>query len=546
MHGRETGLPRRLGLDVASICAGMLATSGLLAIDLARRRGATMRHLETSVLEAALVMMSHYIAQASSPEGRAQFAAGTSRVPSGPPFPTADKRWVEIETFDAWAWKRFWLELGVAEPLLGPAWRSFCHRYSTAVCWLPSEFRAATAMRTLGELTALAVDCDLAVSSVRGYTDVLDDTALMLIDAQAPDTDSARLSGASDVGAGRVAQSPAAGEMAQLPLEGVTVVEVSSRIQGPLAGQLLRMLGADVTRVEPPGGDFARSAPPLSHGTGAVFLSLNRGKRAVELDLSKPEGRASLYALAADADVFLQNWRPGKAAEWQADWSDLARVNPSLVYCHASAWGSLSDRCPTLGLDYLVQAYTAVGEGLTPLDEAPVPSRVLLADVTGALEAVEGALRGLRERQRRGHGCRVTTSMLAGSMALQAAVLGALRDGREDRRRGGRPVWSALDHPLQTSDGHVVMSVAPRALPAPFHALSRSPGPSQRSWERDVCDWISCQPPDELVAHLRASGIPAARVATDLAQLPLSAAAGPCIEHVGGTFSAARPWRFNT
>src|SRR5206468_884055 len=98
---------------------------------------------------------------------------------------------------------------------------------------------------------------------------------------------------------------PAGGADSPLPLTGIRVVEATSRIQGPFAGMLLRMLGADVVRIQPPEGDYGRAA-----------RCLHRGKDAVRLDLGTAAGRADLVDLVAGAEVFLHNWRPGKAAEW--------------------------------------------------------------------------------------------------------------------------------------------------------------------------------------------------------------------------------------
>ncbi|MDP8970682.1 MAG: CoA transferase [Actinomycetota bacterium] len=212
-------------------------------------------------------------------------------------------------------------------------------------------------------------------------------------------------------------------------------------------------------RVEPPGGDLVRTVPPLLGDTGSFFLCFNRGKDPVELDLARPQGRAALVELLAGADVFLHNWRPGKAAEWGLEADDLAAANPGLVYAQASGWGAVPTVAGLLGTDFLVQAYAGVGAGINPQGQPPLPSRALLTDCMGALVTCEAILAGLYLRERTGRGQRVDASLLAGAMTLQAHVLEALAAGREKGRRAGRPVWTLLDHPLQTADGVLVVSV---------------------------------------------------------------------------------------
>jgi len=107
----------------------------------------------------------------------------------------------------------------------------------------------------------------------------------------------------------------------ELSLSGIVVLESCRRVQGPLAGHLLRMLGATVVRIEPPGGDPLRWVPPMAGDTSARFLALNRGKPAVEIDLRT--GRDEVLDLAAAADVFVHNWAPGKAARWGLEAGDF-------------------------------------------------------------------------------------------------------------------------------------------------------------------------------------------------------------------------------
>lgn len=546
IHGREVGVPRRLGLEMASVAAGLIAAQGLLAAEVGRLRDMPIVEVSTSVLEAGLTLMPHYIAQATCGQNATWRAARSGRVGGGPPFPTSDGRWVEIETLDPSAWKRFWLGLGVPGPLLGPGWRSFSHRYSTAVCDLPRDFRAATAVRTLADIASLARESRVAMSPVRSYGDVLDDDEILAAiqgPQGGPETAKTFDYRWTVRGSDTVTRRPrrSGGE---LPLARLMVVEATRRIQGPLAGQLLRLLGANVVRVEPVGGDFARGAPPLAAGTGSVFLALNRGKTPVELDLSRHPGRAQLRELLATADVFVHNWRPEKAAAWDAEFDQLAAVNPSLIVCHASAWGERAERCPQLGLDYLVQAYAGVGDGMNPVGENPFPSRTLVADVLGAFMAVEAVLKALCQREFTQRGARVTSSMLEGVMALQAHVLDAFQQDRECGRRRGRPVWGPLDVPLRAVDGYVVMSASDHRTRSRATERCSLPNTSEMKPQDSLLHWISRQPADAVAKRLVANGIPAAPVCTDLGALPSAELTVPFLQEIGGAFAPATPWSF--
>lgn len=536
VHGRDAGGPRRLGLEVASVAAGVLAGHSILAALVGRSRGVPVARIESSVLQAALLLVSHRVAAATA--GSEWVPAPPAAAP-GPPFASAEGDLFELETLDPSAWRAFWERLGVTDDL-GWAWRLFRPRYFRGTCTLPPALHQATRARPLAEIVAVAEACGVSLSRVRCYEEVLESPGRWEGHPLVQPLDGA--SGAAGA-AGQTAPPPGS-----LPLAGVRVVEATSRLQGPLAGLLLQMLGAQVIKVEPPGGDPSRSVPPLVGEDGSFYLSFNRAKQPVELDLGAAQGRGELAQLAAGADVFLHNWRPGKAGEWGLAARDLAAANPRLIYAQASGWGDRPGLAHLVGTDYLVQAYAGIGAGIHPDGRPPLPSRALLTDYMGALSTCEAVLWGLFLRERTGRGQQVDASLLAGAMALQAHVLEDLAAGRERGRRRGRPLWSLLDHPLETADGVLVVAVEDDdALQRLCRACDVDPHqPVPEAARALVAQRIARGTTADWEARLGEAGLSCAAACTDLAALPADDRLAGCFEPLPGTaWVPAAPWRLS-
>jgi crotonobetainyl-CoA:carnitine CoA-transferase CaiB-like acyl-CoA transferase len=535
VHGRDVGVPRRLGLEVASAAAGIVAAQGVLAALIGRTRGFPVARVESSVLQAALLLLAHHHVIATCSD---RFPFDPGDAGPGPPFCTADGHWVELEVLSGADWAALWSRLGVDGGTAKSAWLPFVYRYLAGSCRLPAALHAATRRSTLEALRQIAVECGAAVCRVRSYPEVLDEPGW---DCSGPPwviSPGPRGPDPEPVGHGPAAE----------PLTGLRVVEVTSRLQGPLAGLLLHQLGADVIKVEPPGGDFGRLSPPRAGSVGAAYLAYNRGKQVVEIDYKHPEGLDRLAGLVAEADVFLHNWRSGRAEQLGLDYGAVSRRNRRLVYAHASGWGHpLAGPSPIAG-DYLVQAHAACGEGLNPAGEPPFPSRLTLLDVTGGLLACEGILAGLYHRERTGCGCRVTTSLLAGALALQGHVLRAMASRREVGRYRGRALWRPTDRPLQTADGYLVACVEDSAAAARLmEVCGLTPGAGNGTAHELVAERLRRCRAVEWERQLLRVGIPAAVARTDLADLARDPRTAPALEALpAGCRAPAAPWRFVT
>jgi crotonobetainyl-CoA:carnitine CoA-transferase CaiB-like acyl-CoA transferase len=219
----------------------------------------------------------------------------------------------------------------------------------------------------------------------------------------------------------------------RLPLAGIRVADFSRVLAGPLATMLLADLGADVIKVErPDGGDDTRAwGPPFLGGDAAYFLSLNRNKRSVALDLQAPEGVAAARRLALSADVVVENFRPGLMARFGLDHGSLAAERPDLVTCSLVAFDEEGGSASRPGYDIIVQALSGLMSFTGQPGGEPTKVGVALLDVICGLYAANGILAALLERSRTGRGRRVVVSLYGSSLAAmvnQAAnyLLGGL------------------------------------------------------------------------------------------------------------------------
>ncbi|MDH5791187.1 MAG: CoA transferase, partial [Candidatus Bathyarchaeota archaeon] len=140
------------------------------------------------------------------------------------------------------------------------------------------------------------------------------------------------------------------------PLKGIRVLDLTRVLAGPFCSQTLSDLGAEVIKVEMPGtGDDTRSYPPFVGGQSSYFMSLNRGKKSVTLDLKTQEAREAIYRIAEKCDVFLENFRPGVTARLGVDYETLRKINPGLVYCSISSFGQTGPYAQWPGYDLIIQ-----------------------------------------------------------------------------------------------------------------------------------------------------------------------------------------------
>ncbi|MFE5504702.1 CoA transferase [Amycolatopsis japonica] len=463
VHGRSEARPRPLGVDYVSILTGIATVQGMLAATLAQLRGNPVSRIELDADGVALLAVGQYIAAATADED----PEGYEDLPSTarPPFVSADGIAFEVESFSGEAWQAFWASLGTPQRAIARGWRPFLLRYERASAVLPRELHEAAESTSFEEIRAIAATTGMHVCPVRTVAERRADP-----DAGLPPW---------TLRAGRAAP-PGSDADAGLPLAGLHVVESTRRVQGPLATRLLSMLGATVTRIEPPGGDPLRGMPPMAGDCSAKFRVLNDGKRIAEIDFKAAAGRDEVMDLIRDADVFLHNWAPGKDVELGLDATAMHAVNPGLVYAAACGWGDALGKRPPAGTDYMVQAYSGVADALTPAGEPPRPTLMIMVDIAGGFVSAEGILAALVARQRTGRGGSVTTSLLAAADALLREPSPAAVDG----------VFAAADGLLAIVTEDVEALCAKLDIPVPPReelpdAITKALG------TRPVADWES-------------------------------------------------------
>ena len=260
------------------------------------------------------------------------------------------------------------------------------------------------------------------------------------------------------------------------PLAGITVIEVGQALAGPLAGVILADMGADVIKVEKPdGGDDARLwGPPFVDGDSVSFHSNNRGKRSVTLDIKNAADVETLKRLARDADILIQNLRPGIVDACGIGPDALMALNPRLIYCSIWAFGCSGPLKLAPGFDPLLQCYGAVVTLTGRGDDPPTFCAPAINDTATGMWCVIGALAALRQRDRAGIGCVVDASLFESAVAWVQGPLNAFNvTGQVPKRHGAASATLAPYQIFDTADRPICIAAGNDRL---FVKLARAMG----------------------------------------------------------------------
>jgi len=245
-------------------------------------------------------------------------------------------------------------------------------------------------------------------------------------------------------------------------LEGIKVLDLSRVLAGPWCTQTLADLGAEIWKVEhPERGDDTRSwRPPEIGELSTYFLSCNRSKKSLAIDISTREGSDLVRRLAAEADVLVENFRLGALARYGLDWENLRKVNPRLIYCSISGYGRRGQRAAEPGYDFVIQAESGLMAITGEADGEPMKLGVAITDLLGGMNAVQGILAALVARGRTGEGQHLDIALLDCAVAALANVAtGYLATGEEPQRFGNAHATVVPYQIFPTSDGQIALAV---------------------------------------------------------------------------------------
>ena len=257
--------------------------------------------------------------------------------------------------------------------------------------------------------------------------------------------------------------------MADLPLTGVRVVDLTRVLSGPFCSAILGDMGADIIKVEPPGGDPVRPQGAKPNGFSFYFANFNRNKRSVVLDLYTDDGKAALSKMLAKADVLLDNFRLGTMAKMGFDAATLKQINPRLVSANLNGYGSRGPYVNRPAFDFVVQAMSGFMSVTGAQDDPPMRTGLPITDLVAGLYTATGILAALRHRDQTGQGQAVEVAMMNGIISMFAYL------ATEYFATGDIPPRTGNDHPLvapyglyATTDGEIAVAPSNDAILGKF------------------------------------------------------------------------------
>lgn len=233
-----------------------------------------------------------------------------------------------------------------------------------------------------------------------------------------------------------------------LPLAGMRVIDFSQGVAGPYGTMLLAEFGADVIKIEPLRGDWGRTLGTLvSENESAPYLAINRNKRSIAIDLKNPECLAAAKKLVADADIVVQNFRPGVMARYGLDYPTLSATRPELIYCSVSGFGSKGPAMDYPSGDSTMQAWAGLMSIVGGPDDEPTRVGNVVSDILAGMNIFQGALLAVLNRERTGKGTEVEVALLDSMIAFQTPAFA------EFLATGQPPPRTGNDHPLVSPSG---------------------------------------------------------------------------------------------
>ncbi|VWB71213.1 formyl-CoA transferase [Burkholderia pseudomultivorans] len=315
--------------------------------------------------------------------------------------------------------------------------------------------------------------------------------------------------------------------VSRLPLDGIRVIDFSRVLAGPLCSALLGDLGADVIKIEPPAGDDYRAIGPFANGESGLFGAMNRNKRSVVIDLKTDDGQALAQALCAQADVVVENFRPGVAERLGIGYAALSARDPRLIYASVSGFGQTGPESRRPAYDIILQAMCGLMDATGAPDGEPTLVGDSVSDVISGIFASWGVLAALVARDRTGAGTHVDVSMFDATLNLTAALVARYATtGVAQPRVGNRHPTSAPFGAYRAADGHFVVAVLnnklfgllahtighPALIDDPRFASDASRCTHEAALRACIEQWAATRSVADVNAALGAAGIPVAPI----------------------------------
>lgn len=306
-------------------------------------------------------------------------------------------------------------------------------------------------------------------------------------------------------------------------LNGIKVIDLTRVLAGPFCTMILGDLGADVIKIEAPEGDEARNFGPFVKGESAYFMSINRNKRSMVLNLKDPRGREILKELVRQADVLVENFRPGTTAKLGISYEELYPLNPRLIYASCSGFGQTGPYRGRPAYDIIIQAMGGIMSITGQPGGEPTRVGASIGDITAALFTVIGILAALAERERSGKGQYIDISMLDCQVAiLENAIARYSVAGEVPKPIGNRHPSITPFTTLRTRDGYIVIAVGNDNLWRKFCEAVKRPdliddprfktNPLRtQNWDElypILCSIFSEYTSEEALAVMEAAGVP--------------------------------------
>jgi crotonobetainyl-CoA:carnitine CoA-transferase CaiB-like acyl-CoA transferase len=259
-------------------------------------------------------------------------------------------------------------------------------------------------------------------------------------------------------------------------LDGLVVLDLTTHLSGPFCGMQLGDLGADVIKIESPKGDSMRGAPPFLEGESAPFMTWNRNKRGIVLDLKNEGDLAVFWELVDGADVVLENFRPGVIERLGIGWKALHARNPRLILGSVSGFGQTGPYAKRGGFDLMIQAMSGLMSVTGPKDGPPHRVPLSISDVGAGLYLTIGVLAALQARQKSGEGQWVETSLLEATVSLGVfEAANYFASGQRPEKLGQAHRGSSPYQVFKTSDGYITIGGAQQNFFVKFCALVGKP-----------------------------------------------------------------------